>query len=246
MAKTTPIPQDKLQESFVWRDWFQRLSDRVYGTASTLDVPIQPEYGGTGLTTYNKGDIIYCNATNNLTRLPAPSQASYLVINGTGTPHWKAPRYGAFDDNTTQTGVANTPQAITYNNTQMSSGISIGTPTSRIVVNQAGLYNIQFSIQFGNTTASIDNVAVWLRVNNVDVTNSASWVSVTAKHSAADGTALMALNLFYEFAANDYFELYWMNVGGNAHIQPIPASTSPAYPESPSVILTVSDNISAS
>lgn len=32
-----PIPQDKIQESFVWRDWFQRLSDRVYGTMASQD-----------------------------------------------------------------------------------------------------------------------------------------------------------------------------------------------------------------
>ena len=32
-----PIPPDKIQESFVWRDWFQRLSDRVYGTMASQD-----------------------------------------------------------------------------------------------------------------------------------------------------------------------------------------------------------------
>jgi len=38
MAKlTTPIPQDKIGENFVWRDWFQRLSDKVYGTMASQD-----------------------------------------------------------------------------------------------------------------------------------------------------------------------------------------------------------------
>jgi hypothetical protein len=38
MAKSsTPIPQDKIGESFVWRDWFQRLSDRVFGSLSSQD-----------------------------------------------------------------------------------------------------------------------------------------------------------------------------------------------------------------
>lgn len=32
---TTPIPQDKIGENFVWRDWFQRLSDRVFGDLAT-------------------------------------------------------------------------------------------------------------------------------------------------------------------------------------------------------------------
>lgn len=88
-TKTTfPIPQDKIQESFVWRDWFQKLSDRAFGTASTLDIPIQPQYGGTGLTTYNTGDIIYSNSSNHLTRLPAPSATSLLQMTAAGVPSW--------------------------------------------------------------------------------------------------------------------------------------------------------------
>jgi len=90
-TKTTfPIPQDKIQESFVWRDWFQKLSDRAFGTASTLDIPIEPEYGGTGLTTYNTGDIIYSNSTNNLTKLPAPASTSLLQMTAAGVPSWTA------------------------------------------------------------------------------------------------------------------------------------------------------------
>jgi len=88
MAKTTPIPQNPIGESFVWRDWFQKLSDRVFGSAASLDVPIQPEYGGTGITTYNKGDIIYSNATDNLTRLAAPSVTSVLQMTALGVPSW--------------------------------------------------------------------------------------------------------------------------------------------------------------
>ena len=33
----TPIPQNKIEESFVWRDWFQKLSNRVYGSMSKQD-----------------------------------------------------------------------------------------------------------------------------------------------------------------------------------------------------------------
>ena len=90
MATQTPIPPNPIGENFAWRDWLQKLSDRVFGTASTLNVPIEPEYGGTGLTTYNAGDLIYCNSTNNLTRLPAPSVSSYLTVPGSGLPTWTA------------------------------------------------------------------------------------------------------------------------------------------------------------
>jgi hypothetical protein len=246
MAKlTVPIPQDKIGESFVWRDWFQKLSDRAYNNAATLDIPIAPIYGGTGMTAYNTGDIIYANSSNHLTRLAAPSATAFLTMNSSGTPSWKSPKEGSFHDTTNQTASANTPTAITYNTTETSYGISIGSPSSRIVIDTAGIYNVQWSIQFANANASIDDVVVWMKVNGTDVANSASWVSVTGKHAGVNGTGLMALNLFYTFAANDYFQLYWMSLGGNASLNTIAASTSPAYPASPSVIVTVSNNIKA-
>lgn len=35
MANSTPpIPQDPIGENFKWRDWFQKLSDKVFGTLS--------------------------------------------------------------------------------------------------------------------------------------------------------------------------------------------------------------------
>jgi len=83
-----PIPQDKIEESFVWRDWFQKLSNRAFGTASTLDVPIQAIYGGTGITNYNVGDILYSPSSNLLTRLPAPVATSLLQMTAAGVPSW--------------------------------------------------------------------------------------------------------------------------------------------------------------
>ena len=94
MAVQTPIPPNPIGENFAWRDWLQQLSDRVFGTASTLDVPIEPEFGGTGLTTYNTGDIIYSNSTNNLTRLPPPASTSLLQMTAAGVPSWTATGYG--------------------------------------------------------------------------------------------------------------------------------------------------------
>ena len=94
MAIQTPIPPNPIGENFAWRDWLQQLSDRVFGTASTLDIPIEPEFGGTGLTTYNTGDIIYSNSTNNLTRLPPPAATSLLQMTAAGVPSWSASGYG--------------------------------------------------------------------------------------------------------------------------------------------------------
>jgi hypothetical protein len=37
MAKQTPIPPNPIGESFAWREWFQRLSNRVYGSMTEQD-----------------------------------------------------------------------------------------------------------------------------------------------------------------------------------------------------------------
>jgi hypothetical protein len=42
-----PIPQDKIGESFVWRDWFQKLSDTVYGSMASQNATNVNITGGT-------------------------------------------------------------------------------------------------------------------------------------------------------------------------------------------------------
>ena len=45
-------------------------------------------YGGTGLTSYATGDILYASASNTLSKLTKPSAASYLKMDSAGTPTW--------------------------------------------------------------------------------------------------------------------------------------------------------------
>jgi hypothetical protein len=151
--------------------------------------------------------------------------------------------YGAFYDTTTQTAAANTPKAITFNSTSASRNTKIGTTTSRIEFNADGLTSITFSLQLVNTSTSKDDVYVWLRKNGVDVDATASNQTVPEKHGGIDGATIITVNFFENYSAGDYLELYWLTVGGTSQIKTIPATTSPAKPSSPSVVLTVSQII---
>jgi hypothetical protein len=122
-----PIPQDKIGESFVWRDWFQKLSDRAFGTASTLDVPIQAIYGGTGLTTYNTGDILYSPSSNHLTRLPAPAATSLLQMTAAGVPSW-----------TTAYSTTGTDTTYAYRTNNLSDLASVATARTNLGVTATG------------------------------------------------------------------------------------------------------------
>lgn len=147
--------------------------------------------------------------------------------------HW----YGGFSDYTDQTQAAiNTAQAITFNTTDVSRGVSV-VSNSRLTVSYAGVYNLMWSGQFVNTDSQIQDVDVWVRINGTDVTGSTGRVSVPNKHGAIDGHVLPAWNYFFTLAANDYVELYWAVTNTLVSLQTNPASAW--APSTASVIATL-------
>jgi len=147
-------------------------------------------------------------------------------------------RYGQFYDTTTQSiSSANTAQAVTFNTSNISNGVYIGSPTSRIIVDTEGLYNFQASMQFDCTGGSNREVWVWLRLNGTDIADSAFYLNI----QNANSEVLQAFNLFVDMKANDYVEVMW-EVGNTAARLSTFAATG-VHPAVPSIILTVSNNI---
>lgn len=241
-ASRVPIAEGDATPTRAWFRFFSSLYNFV-----GLGSGVVPETsGGTGNVAYAAGDLLYAPTANTLARLAAPGIAnpSYLGTDGTNMPQWIDVAYGAFYDSTTQTATANTPTAITLNATSYHNLIDIGTPTSRVVVTNAGTYNITFSVQFTNTsTTGEDDVLVWLKTSAGNIAYSASHLTINKRHGGVDGTALMTVDFYQQLAAGAYFELYWLSKSGLASISTIPSSASPSYPAAPGVILTVSQII---
>lgn len=148
-------------------------------------------------------------------------------------------RYGSFYDTTTQTAaVINTAYAMTFDTTDLSFGVYVGAPTSRIYVDSAGIYNIQFSAQIDKTSSPVGLIWIWLRINGVDVPNSATQIRIQGNNAES----VAAWNFLAKLNSGDYFELMWSTDSTAIRIQAFPAA-APA-PAIPSVILTVTDNIS--
>lgn len=122
----------------------------------------------------------------------------------------------------------------------VSSTTITGTCKSKLVVNNPGIYNFQFSVQLANTDANVQDIDVWFRLNGVNIADSNSQFSIPGKHGSVDGHVVGALNFFQEMAADDYVELMWSTMNSGATIQYIAAQTSPVRPATPSVITTVS------
>jgi hypothetical protein len=266
-------------------------------------------YGGTGLTSYATGDILYASAANTLSKLAKPTANSYLAMTSAGVPSWKNPKYGTFYNTTDEeVGIINTPYPLAFDTTDLSNGVSVpattgvvtgsiaaftltvtavtsgvlsigqtitgtgvsadtrivafltgtgGTGTytvdvsqtvssttitatklTRLTVTADGIYNFQFSAQLDKTSATAKDVWIWARINDVDVSDSATKVTLAGSNAAT----VAAWNFVYQLSANDYFELMWATDDVDCYMPSEPASAF--VPSIPAIIMTVTDNIS--
>ena len=179
-------------------------------------------------------DVMLIN-TSNLTI--AESNVTYID----GVKYSSATKkYGAFHDESTQTVAAiNTNYEILLSNTDLSNGISIGSPTSKIVFANSGIYNITFSIQLVNQSAQIQDANIFLRLNGSNLANSNSHTSMLEKHGSKHGGLIITVNFILSINANDYIELVWNTTSTNVSIETIPLIASPSTPATPSVIITL-------
>ena len=151
---------------------------------------------------------------------------------------FKRSRYGSFYDTTTQSAtVINTAKAITFNTTDLSNGVFIGTPTSRIVVDTEGIYNFDTSFQLDKTAGGTGIFDFWFRLNGVDVTDSCSRIRIQGNNAEI----FSSLNYFFDLKANDYVELMFSVDVLSVEVTAFAASAP--HPGIPSIILTVNNNI---
>jgi hypothetical protein len=149
--------------------------------------------------------------------------------------------HGAFQDSTDQVAAnTTTAYAITFNTTDFSNGVTIASG-SRITVADAGIWNLQFSIQFTNTTNDSQDVDVWFRVNGTNAANSNSRFGFAPRKGVGDPFhTLGAMNYFLSLNANDYVEIMWRTTDVGVSIEQYPAGTTPTRPAVPSAIVTMS------
>jgi len=152
----------------------------------------------------------------------------------------RTPRYGSFYDTTTQTAaVINTAYPMTFNTTDLSFGVTRGSPTSRIFVDRPNVYNIQFSAQLDKTSGGVGGVWIWLRKNGVNIPDSTGHIRIQGNNAEI----LAAWNYIIQLNAGDYIELMWEV--DDTSVQLLAEVATGIHPAIPSVILTVTDNISS-
>ena len=203
-----------------------------------LDIPAIPSLGTSGIV-YSQS---VQNQNNGILRLFFTKllNAIQSVFGPRGGKYLNNP-YGAFQDSTDQVAASTTvAYPITFNTTDFSNGVTIAS-NSRITVADAGIWNLQFSLQFTNTTNDSQDVDVWFRVNGTNITASNSRYGLAPRKGAGDPFhVVMALNYFVSLNATDYIEIMWRTTDTGVSIEQYPAGTSPTRPAIPSAIATMS------
>ena len=203
-----------------------------------ITTPAQPNLG-TPTPAYDQGffgtsfgglNVYFTKLTAIFATILGPRGGKYI-----NTP------YGAFQDSTDQTAAnTTTAYAITFDTTDFSNGVTLSN-SSRLNVAQAGIYNLQFSIQLTNSTNASQDVDVWFKKNGTNIDKSNSRFGFSPRKDVGDPYHIVAaLNFFVSLSANDYIEIMWRPSDVGVSIEHYAASSSPTRPVVPSVIATLS------
>ena len=166
--------------------------------------------------------------------LSATSNTTWVSLEGYKTLPKK--RYGSLLAIPTQTLTsANAASAVVFTTIAPAYGVSIGSPASRVVVDDTGVYDIQFSAQVDNTSGGDQQVWIWPRINGTDVPDSAS----TLRIKGNDAETVAAWNFMLSMTGGQYVELMWASDSTNVVL--LAASATSVYPAIPAVILTVNE-----
>lgn len=128
---------------------------------------------------------------------------------------------------------SDTAYAITFDAPAMSSGLTQGTPASRIVFEEGGVYLLAFSAQVTSTSSSTVAFRFWPRINGTDVAGS----TIVANLHQNDATTVVSRTAAFQMSAGDYLEVMWAVDSTSGYLH---ATAATAYaPAAPSASLSI-------
>lgn len=147
--------------------------------------------------------------------------------------------YAAIQRTTDKTFTADTATEITFDENDFLSGCE-NDGTNGILVNQAGIYNYQYSVQWKNTDSQEHDAWIWIRVNTTDVEGTGSQFTIPSKHGTEDGHLIAAANFYVQLAAGDYVKMFAAVSDAVVSMEAYAAQTTPfAMPSIPSIVATL-------
>lgn len=148
--------------------------------------------------------------------------------------------YGQFSNNTDQLAPsAGSSAIVTWDTTEFSNGVYLD-DTTKIYVRNAGVYNVQFSLQLANYDNAAQFADVWFRVNTNDIPRSASRFDLAARKSEGVPFHLIGtVNTFLDLDAGDYIQIAGAVSDVDVQLEHYDADNAVPRPAIPAAILTV-------
>ena len=206
------------------------------GVAEVVNGIMNGKTNNTGSVTLATGNV----TTTTITDARIGIDSIILLAPSSAAAFADTAPYGSFQDSTDQTAASTTvAYPMTFNTTDFSNGVYLSN-SSRLNVRNAGIYNLQFSVQLENTDNAQHDVDIWFRKNGTNITASNSMFTVPARKSASIfGHVIAAINYFVELAVNDYVEIVWRTENIGVTLEQTAAQSSPTRPATPSVTATM-------
>ena len=147
--------------------------------------------------------------------------------------------FGSFYDTAKQITPIGTASVVKFNFMNFANNITItnnssGLPT-RITVNNGGLYNVKYTLQFIKTDGANDEVSVWIRRNSSAYVNTNNTYTITGL-----GIKNMISNSFFiELGDNDYVEIYFSLKNINTILVSSNPQLTPSRPATPAAMVSM-------
>jgi hypothetical protein len=147
--------------------------------------------------------------------------------------------YGGFYDTAKQTTPIATASVVKFNFMNFANNIAITNNTSglptRITVNNAGVYNVKYTLQFIKTDAANDEVSVWIRRNSSaypNTNNTYTIIGLGIKNTVSN-------SFFVQLGNDDYVEIYYSLKNINTSLAGANPQSSPSRPATPAASVSM-------
>ena len=155
--------------------------------------------------------------------------AGYPVVSKNGAFVQIVLEDGHYDGtvSTNQTAASiNTAYTLTFTQ-DLAKGITNGTPSSRLVVTEAGEYSVTYSMQMASTSAATVTMWFWTRINGTDISKSAMENTLHQNGS----TLVVTKSAILQLSAGDYIEIMWATDSTSGYLEAVAATSfAPATP----------------
>ena len=161
------------------------------------------------------------------------------IINGLGYTPVKN-NYGLFYDTSRQPTSVSTATPVKLAFLQLANKINITTNTSgnptRITVTDAGIYHLNYNLQFIKSDAGADELNIWIRRNGSAYLNSNSVFTI----QGGNLKNMFSGSYYIDLGTNDYIELFFSVKNVNSILTGSPSTTvTPSRPAIPSALISL-------